>query len=81
MAGVNGLPDTIDFTDDGRFMSRSTNKSFDFLELAKEAAKHDLPKELADGVAERAVVIHDQDRLRRLRWEAHSDSTSGTAGG
>ncbi len=31
-------PDTIDFSDDGRFTSRVTNRSFDFLELAREAA-------------------------------------------
>jgi CO/xanthine dehydrogenase Mo-binding subunit len=31
-------PDTVEFTDDGRFISRDTNRSFDFFELAKEAA-------------------------------------------
>ena len=44
-------PDTIEFTDDGRFMSRSTNKSFDFLELAKEAANLTLPDDLKGGVS------------------------------
>ena len=48
---MNVPPDSIDFTDDGRFMSRSTNKSFDFLELAKEAANITLPDELKGGVS------------------------------
>ncbi len=48
---MNVTPDSIDFTDDGRFMSRSTNKSFDFLELAKEAANITLPDELKGGVS------------------------------
>jgi len=48
---MNVQPDTIDFTDDGRFMSRSTNKSFDFLELAKEAANLTLPDDLKGGVS------------------------------
>ena len=48
---MNVPPDTIDFTDDGRFMSRSTNKSFDFLELAKEAANLTLPDDLKGGVS------------------------------
>ena len=48
---MNVPHDTIDFTDDGRFMSRSTNKSFDFLELAKEAANLTLPDDLKGGVS------------------------------
>ena len=48
---MNVPPDTIDFTDDGRFMSRSTNKSFDFLELAKESANLTLPDDLKGGVS------------------------------
>ncbi len=43
-------PETVSF-DDGRFVSRDTNLSFDFLELASEAAKHELPGALKDGVA------------------------------
>jgi aerobic carbon-monoxide dehydrogenase large subunit len=52
MAGaVLGLPaDQIEF-DDGRFSARGTNRTFDFLELAGEAAKHALPQELKDGIA------------------------------
>jgi carbon-monoxide dehydrogenase large subunit len=44
-------PDTIEFTDDGRFSSRATNRSFDFFELAKEAANLTLPDDLKGGVS------------------------------
>src|SRR6185312_10819115 len=37
--------------DDGRFSSRDTNLTFDFLELATEAARHELPEALKDGIA------------------------------
>ena len=43
-------PDQIEF-DDGRFSARDTNRSFDFLELAGEAAKHTLPEDLKGGIA------------------------------
>jgi aerobic carbon-monoxide dehydrogenase large subunit len=43
-------PDNIEF-DDGRFSARGTNRTFDFLELAKEAARHPLPDDLKDGIA------------------------------
>ncbi len=43
-------PDQIEF-DDGRFGARDTNLTYDFLELAREAAKHDLPADLAGGLA------------------------------
>ena len=36
---------------DGRFSSPASNRSFDFFELAKEAAQLKLPEELKDGVA------------------------------
>ena len=36
-------PEAVEFTDDGRFAARDTNRSFDFFELAKEAAKLTLP--------------------------------------
>src|SRR5215470_4125169 len=42
--------DQIEY-DDGRFSARGTNRTFDFLELAAEAAKHALPQELKDGIA------------------------------
>ena len=43
-------PDQIEFSD-GRFRARETNRTFDFLELAKEAARHELPDEIKDGIA------------------------------
>jgi aerobic carbon-monoxide dehydrogenase large subunit len=43
-------PNTVSF-DDGRFSSRDTNRTFDFLELAGEAARHKLPEVLKDGLA------------------------------
>src|SRR5499426_3159032 len=43
-------PDNITY-DDGRFGARDTNRTFDFLELAKEAANHALPDTLKDGIA------------------------------
>ena len=43
-------PEEIAFND-GRFGSPKTNRSFDFLELAEEAARHDLPSDLKDGIA------------------------------
>ena len=41
---------SVQFTD-GRFSSPASNRSFDFFELAKEAAQLKLPEELKDGVA------------------------------
>jgi len=41
--------DTVTF-EDGRFASRDTNRTFDFLELAQEAANHPLPDDLKDGL-------------------------------
>ena len=43
-------PESVSFTD-GRFRSRDTNLNFDFLELASEAARHELPGALKDGLA------------------------------
>ncbi len=43
-------PDRVDFSD-GRFIGRGTNRSFDFLELAQETARHTLPDDLAGGLA------------------------------
>ncbi len=42
--------ENVTFTD-GRFGSRDTNRTFDFLELAGEAARHALPEALQDGIA------------------------------
>jgi carbon-monoxide dehydrogenase large subunit len=47
---LGSTPDQIEFND-GRFSARGTNRTFDFLELAKEAARHELPHELEDGIA------------------------------
>lgn len=41
---------------DGRFQSRETNRSFDFLELAQEAARHHLP-----GLEEGLAVVTDHE--------------------
>src|SRR5499426_2985379 len=47
---LGSTPDQIEFND-GRFSARETNRTFDFLELAKEAARHGLPHELKDRIA------------------------------
>jgi carbon-monoxide dehydrogenase large subunit len=43
-------PEEIEFRD-GRFGAGGTNRSFDFLELAKEALAQVLPEDLKDGIA------------------------------
>jgi aerobic carbon-monoxide dehydrogenase large subunit len=48
---VMGVAPNIVSFDDGRFSSRDTNLTFDFLELAGEAARHKLPEALKDGLA------------------------------
>ena len=55
---------------------RDTNRTFDFLELAKEAARHTLPDDLKDGLA---VVTDNEmhepvfpERLRGLRGRGRS---------
>jgi carbon-monoxide dehydrogenase large subunit len=47
---IGAAADSISFSD-GRFVSRDTNLTFDFLELAAEAARHKLPEALKDGIA------------------------------
>jgi aerobic carbon-monoxide dehydrogenase large subunit len=47
---VGTTPDRVDFTD-GRFAARGTNRSFDFLELADEMTRHEMPGDLAVGLA------------------------------
>jgi aerobic carbon-monoxide dehydrogenase large subunit len=47
---LNTTPEQIAFTD-GRFVARETNRNFDFLELAQEAARHELPADMRDGLA------------------------------
>src|SRR6266568_379080 len=55
---VRSTPDQIEFAD-GRFSARGTNRTFDFLELAEEAARHELPHELKGGIA--VVTDHEID--------------------
>jgi carbon-monoxide dehydrogenase large subunit len=43
-------PENVTF-EDGRFGARDTNRSFDFLELAQEAANHTFADDLKDGLA------------------------------
>jgi carbon-monoxide dehydrogenase large subunit len=47
---MGAAPESVSFTD-GRFVSRDTNRNFDFLELAAEAARQQLPEALKDGIA------------------------------
>ncbi len=47
---MGAAPENVSF-DDGRFTARGTNRSFDFLELAEEAARLSLPDDLKDGLA------------------------------
>jgi len=53
---LQSTPDQIEF-DDGRFSARATNRTFDFLDLAEEAARRDLPQELKGGIA--VVTDHE----------------------
>jgi len=46
---LDTTPDRVEFKD-GRFSSRDTNRSFDFLELAAEAAQISLPSDIKDGL-------------------------------
>ncbi|HYA04693.1 MAG TPA: molybdopterin cofactor-binding domain-containing protein, partial [Xanthobacteraceae bacterium] len=47
---MDARPDHVEFSG-GRFVSRDTNRTFDFLELAAAAARHRLPAALDDGLA------------------------------
>src|SRR5262249_19527886 len=49
-AVLDADPATMSFNE-GRFASRDTNRTLDFLELAEEAARCELPADLADGLA------------------------------
>jgi carbon-monoxide dehydrogenase large subunit len=53
-------PDRVEFSD-GRFSARGTNRSFDFLELAQEAARQDLPDEVKRQVAPGIAVVTDNE--------------------
>jgi carbon-monoxide dehydrogenase large subunit len=47
---LDAAPEEIAFAD-GRFTAPRRNRSFDFLDLAREAARIDLPEDLRDGLA------------------------------
>jgi aerobic carbon-monoxide dehydrogenase large subunit len=47
---MNTAPENVSFND-GRFAARDTNRTFDFFELAREAAQLALPENLKDGLA------------------------------
>ncbi len=49
-AVLGTAPEHVEFAN-GRFTARETNRSFDFFELAKEAARCELPDALQDGLA------------------------------
>ena len=48
---MNVPPESVEFSDDGRFNSRETNRSFDFLELAKETEHMKLPDQFKGGLS------------------------------
>jgi len=47
---MSTAPENVSFND-GRFAARDTNRTFDFFELAREAAQLALPENLKDGIA------------------------------
>jgi aerobic carbon-monoxide dehydrogenase large subunit len=47
---MGSAPESVSFSD-GRFVSRETNRTFDFFELAEAAARQSLPGELDEGLA------------------------------
>src|SRR5262245_38494904 len=57
---LRSTPDHVEFSD-GRFSARETNRSFDFLELAQEAVRQDLPDDLAADVAQGIGVVTDNE--------------------
>jgi carbon-monoxide dehydrogenase large subunit len=57
---LGSAPDHVEFSD-GRFSARGSNRSFDFLELAQEAARHDLPEALQREVAHGIAVVTDNE--------------------
>jgi len=59
---LGSAPDQIEFSD-GRFSARDTNRSFDFLELAAEAATHALPPELKDGKGKKKELAKQVGKL------------------
>jgi carbon-monoxide dehydrogenase large subunit len=60
-AAILGLPaEQIEFND-GRFSARGTNRTFDFLELAKEAAREPLRQNLPDDLKDGIAVVTDNE--------------------
>jgi aerobic carbon-monoxide dehydrogenase large subunit len=57
---LGSAPDQIEFSD-GRFSARETNRTFDFLELAQEAARHDLPRHLEQELKDGIAVVTDNE--------------------
>jgi carbon-monoxide dehydrogenase large subunit len=57
---LDSTPDHVEFNE-GRFSARETNRTFDFLELAKEAAQHDLPDDLRQEAAGGIAVVTDNE--------------------
>jgi carbon-monoxide dehydrogenase large subunit len=53
---LNAQPDKIVFNG-GRFSTRDTNRTFDFIELAQELTKHELPDDLKTGL----TVVTDNE--------------------
>ena len=53
---LDTTPDDVDFSD-GRFTSRESNRSFDFIELAQEMTRHKMPEDLVAGL----VVVTDNE--------------------
>jgi carbon-monoxide dehydrogenase large subunit len=57
---LGAMPDHVEFSD-GRFSARATNRSFDFLELAQEAARHPFPDALEQDLAHGIAVVTDNE--------------------
>ena len=80
---LGSAPDHIEFSD-GRFSSRGTNRTFDFLELAKEAARarsagrdqgrhrhRDRQRDARSGLPQRLRHLRGRDRPRYRRAADH----------
>jgi carbon-monoxide dehydrogenase large subunit len=60
-AAILGLPAELIEFNEGRFSARGTNRTFDFLELAKEAAKEPLRQNLPDDLRNGIAVVTDNE--------------------
>jgi carbon-monoxide dehydrogenase large subunit len=61
-------PDRVDFSD-GRFMTRDSNRSFDFFELAYEMTRHKMPEDLSAGLE----IDPESCSLRLARYTSVDD--------